>query len=83
MLSSEWESRPNCPPPSGAVPLLVLPLNMVDNSTSSCERVSGWISSVDRPDRPPLLEVRLHRSASLGTFTDSLATWHASPIRLV
>ena|SRR5215471_4882927 len=57
----------------------VLPWNMVDNSTSSCEGVSGWNSSVDCPDRPPLFEMRLHPSASTGTFTDCLTTWHTSP----
>ena len=47
-----------------------------------CEGVSGWISSVERPDRLPLRETRLHPSASPSIFTDFLATWNTSPIRL-
>jgi len=39
-----------------------------------CEGVSGGISSVDRPDRLPLRETMLYRSASAGIFTDFLVT---------
>ena len=35
---------------------------------------SGWFSSVDSPNSPPLPEARLHPSATAGTFTDYPAT---------
>jgi len=52
----------------------VLPLDMVDNSFSPCERLTGCMLVIGQAGRPPLPEVRLYPRASASTFTDSLAT---------
>jgi hypothetical protein len=55
-------------------PFGVLPLERVDNSTSPCERVLGWMIVIGQSGQATFSEVRLSSSASDGTFTALLAT---------